>query len=157
VNMIAPQLEIVGERHAAPMAPMDAPSMKAMMRLGHNFKEFDSNSTVTIVLESQQPLGEAAHRYYDGIINQLKQDPEHVQHIQDFWSDRPTAAGVQSADAKGAYVILNLAGEQGTTLANESVEAVRKVVASAPAPPGVQAYVTGSTAHSYDEYMIGNA
>jgi putative drug exporter of the RND superfamily len=157
VNMIAPQLEIVGERHAAPMAPMDAPSMKAMMRLGHNFKEFDSNSTATIVLESQQTLGEAAHRYYDGIINQLKRDPEHIQHIQDFWSDRLTAAGVQSSDAKGAYVILNLAGEQGTTLANESVEAVRKVVDSAVAPPGVKAYVTGASAHSYDEYMIGNA
>ncbi|BDE15782.1 MULTISPECIES: MMPL/RND family transporter [Mycobacterium] len=157
VNMIAPQLEVVGERHAAPMAPMDAPSMKAMMRQGHNFKEFDSNSTVTIVLEGEHELGEAAHRFYDQIIAKLKKDPEHVQHIQDFWSDRLTAAGVQSADAKGAYVILNLAGEQGTTLANESVEAVRKVVASTQAPPGVQAYVTGSTAHSYDEYMIGNA
>lgn len=68
-----------------------------------------------------------------------------------------TAAGVQSADGKGAYVILNLAGEQGTTLSNESVEAVREVVARTPAPPGVKAYVTGSTAHSSDEYMIGNA
>ena len=157
VNIVAPQLEVVGERHAAPMAPMDAPSMQAMMRLGHNFKEFDSNSTVTIILEGQQELGEAAHRYYDSIIHQLEQDPRHVQHIQDFWSDRLTAAGVQSADAKGAYVILNLAGEQGTTLANESVEAVREVVDRTPSPPGVKAYVTGSTAHSYDEYMIGNA
>ena len=157
VNIVAPQLEVVGERHAAPMAPRDAPSMQAMMRLGHNFKEFDSNSTVTIILEGQQELGEAAHRYYDSIIHQLKQDPRHVQHIQDFWSDRLTAAGVQSADAKGAYVILNLAGEQGTTLANESVEAVREVVAQTPASSGVKAYVTGSTAHSYDEYMIGNA
>ena len=157
VNIVAPQLEVVGERHAAPMAPMDAPSMQAMMRLGHNFKEFDSNSTVTIILEGQQELGDAAHRYYDSIIRQLEQDPRHVQHIQDFWSDRLTAAGVQSADAKGAYVILNLAGEQGTTLANESVEAVREVVDRTPSPPGVKAYVTGSTAHSYDEYMIGNA
>ena len=157
VNIVAPQLEVVGERHAAPMAPMDAPSMQAMMRMGKNFKEFDSNSTVTIILEGQQELGEAAHRYYDSIIHQLKQDPRHVQHIQDFWSDRLTAAGVQSADAKGAYVILNLAGEQGTTLANESVEAVRQIVDRTPAPPGVNAYVTGSTAHSYDEYMIGNA
>lgn len=157
VNIVAPQLEVVGERHAAPMAPMDAPSMQAMMRLGHNFKEFDSNSTVTIILEGQQELGDAAHRYYDSIIHQLEQDPGHVQHIQDFWSDRLTAAGVQSADAKSAYVILNLAGEQGTTLANESVEAVREVVDRTPPPPGVKAYVTGSTAHSYDEYMIGNA
>jgi RND superfamily putative drug exporter len=157
VNIVAPQLEVVGERHAAPMAPMDAPSMKAMMRLGHNFKEFDSNSTVTIVLEGQQELGGAAHRYYDSIIRQLQQDARHVEHIQNFWADRLTAAGVQSADAKSAYVILNLAGEQGTTSANESVEAVRDVVDRTPSPPGVKAYVTGSTAHSADEYMIGNA
>ena len=61
--------------------------------------------------------------------------PQHLQHIQDFWGDPFTAAGAQSADAKGAYVMLNLAGDQGTTMANESVEAVRKVVAQTPAPP----------------------
>ncbi|HEY2503608.1 MAG TPA: MMPL family RND transporter, partial [Mycobacterium sp.] len=44
VNVIVPRLEVVGEAHSAPMAPLDAPSMKAMMLLGHNFHEFDSNS-----------------------------------------------------------------------------------------------------------------
>jgi len=157
VNTVVPKLEIVGEAHSAPMAPMDAPSMQAMMRLGHDFKEFDSNSTIMIVLEGQQPLGDAAHRYYDDIIRQLRQDPRHIQHIQDFWSDRLTAAGVQSTDAKAAYVMLNLAGNQGTTLANESVEAVRKVVNHTPAPPGVKAYVTGPAALSDDMHVIGNA
>lgn len=157
VNTVVPTLEVVGEAHSAPMAPVDAPSMQAMMRLGHNFKEFDSNSTVMVVLEGQQPLGDAAHRYYSDIIRQLRQDPEHVQHIQDFWSDRLTAAGVQAADAKGAYVMLNLAGNQGTTLANDSVEAVRDVVKRTPAPPGVKAYVTGPAALSDDMHVIGNA
>lgn len=157
VNVAVPQLEEVGEAHAAPMAPMDAPSMQAMMRLGHNFQEFDSNSTVTIVLEGQQELGPDAHRYYADIIGALKRDTEHVQHVQDFWSDRLTAAGVQSSDAKAAYAMLNIAGEQGTTLAMESVEAVRDIVDRTPAPPGVQAYVTGAAAHSHDEYTIGNA
>nr|WP_157139261.1 MMPL family transporter [Mycobacterium xenopi] len=157
VNVIVPRLEVVSEEHSAPMAPMDAPSMQAMMRLGHNFKEFDSNSTIMMVVEGQQPLGDAAHRYYDDIIRQLRQDPKHVQHIQDFWSDRLTAAGVQSTDAKGAYVQLNLAGNQGTTLANESVEAVRHVVERTPAPPGVKAYVTGPAALSDDMHVIGNA
>ncbi|GBE65039.1 membrane protein [Mycobacterium sp. MFM001] len=157
VNTIVPSLEVVGEAHSAPMAPMDAPSMKAMMRLGHNFKEFDSNSTIMVVLEGQQPLGDAAHRYYNDIVRQLRDDPEHVQHIQDFWSDRLTAAGVQASDAKGAYVMLNLAGNQGTTLANESVEAVRDVIKRTPAPPGVQAHVTGPAALSDDMHVIGNA
>jgi RND superfamily putative drug exporter len=157
VNVIVPRLEVVSEEHSAPMAPMDAPSMQAMTRLGHNFKEFNSNSTIMIVLEGQQPLGDAAHRYYNDIVRQLRQDPKHVQHIQDFWSDRLTAAGVQSADAEGAYVMLNIAGNQGQTLANESVEAVRHVVDRTPAPPGVKAYVTGPAALSDDMHVIGNA
>src|ERR1700761_6819568 len=157
VNVAVPTLEVVGENHSAPMAPLDAPSMKAMMRMGHNFKEFNSNSTVMVVLESQQPLGDSAHRYYDDIVRKLRHDTEHVQHIQDFWGDRFTAAGAQSADAKGAYVQANIAGNQGTTQANESVEAVRKVVDKEPAPPGVKAYVTGPAALSDDMHVIGNA
>jgi putative drug exporter of the RND superfamily len=157
VNVIVPRLEVVGEAHSAPMAPLDAPSMKAMMLLGHNFHEFDSNSTVMIVLEGQQPLGDDAHRYYDNLIRQLRADPKHIQHIQDFWGDRLTAAGAQSADAKGAYVMLNLAGNQGTTQANDSVDAVRKVIERNQVPPGVKAYVTGPAALSDDMHLIGNA
>jgi RND superfamily putative drug exporter len=156
VNTAVPKLEIVGEAHSAPMAPVDAPSMKAMMRMGHNFQEFSSNATVMIVVEGQQPLGEAAHRYYDNIVRKLRNDTTHVQHIQDFWGDRFTAAGAQSADAKGAYVQANIAGNQGTTQANHSVEAVRKVVKEEPAPPGVKAYVTGPAAMSNDMHVIGN-
>ncbi|BBY25489.1 hypothetical protein MSTO_56940 [Mycobacterium stomatepiae] len=131
--------------------------MKAMMRLGHNFKEFDSNSTIMIVLESQESLGPDAHRYYDNLIHQLQQDHNHIQHIQDFWGDRLTAAGAQSADGKGAYVMLNLAGNQGTTQANESVEAVRKVIEKNATPPGLKVYVTGPAAFSDDSHVIGNA
>src|SRR6202047_1876124 len=96
VNTIAPTLEEVGQAHASPMTPVDAPSMKAMMLMGHNFREFNSNSTVMIVLEGQQKLGDDAHRYYASIIQQLKQDPQHIQHIQDFWGEPFTAAGGQS-------------------------------------------------------------
>ena len=157
VNVIAPQLEVVGELHSAPMAPADAPSMIAMKRMGANFKEFDSNSTVMVVVEGQRPLGPDAHQYYDEIIRKLRQDPEHIQHIQDFWGDTLTAAGAQSADGKASYVMLNLAGEQGQTLANEGVQAVRKAIADTKAPPGVQAYVAGPAALTDDLHVIGNA
>ena len=157
VNVIAPQLEVVGELHAAPMAPEDAPSMIAMKRMGANFKEFNSNSTIMIVVEGQKPLGPDAHAYYDEIIRRLRQDPEHIQHIQDFWGDTLTAAGAQSPDGKASYVMLNLAGEQGQTLANEGVQAVRKVIEETKAPPGVQAYVAGPAALTDDLHVIGNA
>ena len=157
VNVLAPQLEVVGEMHSAPMAPYDAPSMVAMKRMGSDFQEFNSNSTIMIVIEGQQPLGQDAHAYYDEIIRKLRQDPEHIQHIQDFWGDTLTAAGAQSADGKAAYVMLNLAGEQGQTLANEGVEAVRKAIEETKAPPGVQAYVAGPAALTHDTHVIGNA
>jgi putative drug exporter of the RND superfamily len=157
LNVIAPQLEVVGELHSAPMAPEDAPSMVAMKRMGANFKEFNSNSTVMVVVEGQQALGPDAHKYYDEIIRRLRQDPEHIQHIQDFWGDTLTAAGAQSPDGKASYVMLNLAGEQGQTLANEGVQAVRKVIEDTKAPPGVQAYVAGPAALTDDLHVIGNA
>src|SRR3984893_14168503 len=34
VNVVVPQLEIVGEAHATSLAPMDAPSLQAMQRIG---------------------------------------------------------------------------------------------------------------------------
>nr|MDT0527067.1 MMPL family transporter [Streptomyces sp. DSM 41633] len=96
-----------------------------------------------IVLESDQPLGDEAHRYYSDLIRQLNADTRHVQHVQDYWGDPLTAPAVQSADDKAVYVQLNLAGNQGESLANESVEAVRGIVDRTPPPPGLKAYVTG--------------
>ena len=69
-----------------------------------------------IILESDKQLGERAHRYYDGLVKELQADPKHVQHVQNVWGDPLTAAGVQSRDGKAAYVQLNLAGNQGSTL-----------------------------------------
>ena len=156
VNVIAPQLEVVGEAHAVSLAPNDAPSMQAMKRIGADFKEFDSNSSAMIVLEGDQPLGADAHTYYDGLIDKLEADKKHVQHIQDFWGDPLTAAGSQSADNKAAYVQLYLAGNQGESLANESVTAVRDIVANSTPPPGVKAFVTGPAPLTNDQHHAGD-
>jgi putative drug exporter of the RND superfamily len=156
VNVISPQLEKVGEAHAVSLAPNDAPSMIAMQRVGSDFQEFDSNSSAMIVLEGDQPLGDAAHKYYDGLIDKLEADKKHVEHIQDFWGDPLTAAGSQSADNKAAYVQLYLAGNQGETLANESVEAVRDTVANTPPPPGLKVYVTGPAPLTSDQQSSGD-
>ena len=156
VNVISPQLEKVGEAHAVSLAPNDAPSMQAMQRVGKAFQEFDSNSSVMVVLEGDQPLGDDAHKYYDGLIDKLEADKYHVEHIQDFWGDPLTAAGSQSADNKAAYVQLYLRGNQGESLANESVAAVRDIVASSTPPPGIKAYVTGPAALTNDQHHAGD-
>jgi putative drug exporter of the RND superfamily len=157
VNVAVPQLEKVAEEHSAPMVPADAPSMKAMKRVGQNFREYDSNSSIMIVLEGHQALGDDAHRYYDELVHQLSQDRAHVQHVLNLWGDPLTAAGVQSSDAKAAYVMVNIAGDQGTKLANESVQVVRDIVGRSTPPPGVKAYVTGPAALTDALQIIADA
>jgi RND superfamily putative drug exporter len=127
-----------------------------MKRIGHVFSEFDSDSAVMVVLEGRAPLDGPAHRFYDELIRKLSQDHQHVEHVQDFWGDPLTAAGSQSPDGKAAYVQVFLAGRQGETLANQSVDAVRHIVAATPAPDGVRAYVAGPAAVTTDELEFGN-
>lgn len=155
-NTAVPQIEVVGQAQAVPMAAEDAPSTIAMNRIGKVFGEFDSNTSVMIVLEGDQPLGDEAHRYYDQVVALLKADTTHVEHVQDFWSDPLTAAGSQSADGKAAYVQVYLAGNMGEGLANESVEATKSIVESVPAPPGVTTYVTGPSALIADTHIAGD-
>ncbi|MCV7401926.1 MMPL family transporter [Mycobacterium fragae] len=155
-NIVVPQLEAVGEARAVSMSPEDAPAVQAMKRIGHVFREFDTDSAVMVVLEGRTPLDVAAHQFYHELIRKLSQDHKHVEHIQDFWGDPLTAAGSQSADGKAAYVQVFLAGRQGETLANESVDAVRRIVSTAPPPDGVRAYVAGPAAVTTDQLEFGN-
>src|ERR1700757_441285 len=141
-----PPLEQVAKEHSVSLSPIDAPSFKAMTRMGADFKESNSDSVAMIVLEGQQPLGDDAHRFYDRLIRQLADDPKQVQHIENFWGDPLTAAGAQSADGKAAYVSLDLAGDLGQSLANESVQAAGDIVARTPPPAGIKVYVTGPAA-----------
>ncbi|NMK60143.1 MMPL family transporter, partial [Staphylococcus capitis] len=127
LNIVTPSLDEVGKAHSVSMSPKDAPSMIAMMHTGKVFGEFDSDSSVMIVLEGEQSLGADAHRFYDQMVRDLRADTTHVQHVQDFWADALTAAAAQSSDGKAAYVQVYIAGDQGEALANESVEAVRHI------------------------------
>src|SRR6478609_6143755 len=151
-----PSLERVGEEHSVSLMPQDAPSVQAMTHMGKVFKESDSDSFAMVVLEGQQPLGDAAHQYYAGLVRDLRNDPKHVEHVQDLWGDRLTSSSVQSPDGKAAYVQLNLAGNQGTTLGDESVAEVRNIVNRTPPPPGVNVYVTGPAPLASDMQHSGN-
>jgi RND superfamily putative drug exporter len=156
VTIAVPPLEAVGREHSVSFDPSDAPSTQAIKRVGQVFREFDSDSFAVIVLERDKPLDDAAHHYYDNLVRQLKQDRTHVQHIDDFWGDPLTAAGVQSTDGEAVYVQVYLAGNQGSTLASESINAVRDIVAHTPRSPGVKAYVTGPEALIADQSEFGD-
>ena len=100
VNIIVPQLETVGQMRAVSMSPNDAPSMISMKKVGELFEEGDSDSSVMIVLEGQEALGDETHAFYDEMIEKLEADNAHVQSVQDFWGDPLTATGAQSNDGK---------------------------------------------------------
>ena len=155
-NAVVPQLEAVAKEQNVSLSPQDAPSLQAMKRMGKVFHEFDSDSVAMVVLEGDKPLGADAHQFYDTLVQKLSRDTKHVEHIQDFWGDPLTASGSQSADGKAAYVQVFLAGNQGGTLANQSVDAVRDIVDGTAAPPGVKAYVTGAAPLIADQFAVGS-
>ncbi|MGJ6121128.1 MMPL family transporter [Mycolicibacterium sp. Y3] len=157
LNTVVPQLEEVGKMRAVSMSPNDAPALIATKHVGKVFDEYDTSSSVMIVLEGQDKLGADAHTFYDEMVRKLRADTKHVQHVQDFWGDTLTAAGAQSIDGKAAYVQVYIAGDQGEALANESVGAVRDIVNNTPAPNGVKAYVTGPAATTTDQNAVGDA
>jgi RND superfamily putative drug exporter len=156
VSAGVPPLEQVEKDHSVSLSPKDAPSFDAMKRMGDDFKESNSDSVAMIVLEGEQPLGNDAHQYYNRLIRELKNDSTHVEHIQNFWGDPLTAAAAQSPDNKAAYVLIDLAGNLGHTLSNESVQSIENTVHRMPPPPGVKVYVTGPAAMTADMVSSGN-
>ncbi|CAM5717882.1 MMPL family transporter [Mycolicibacterium aubagnense] len=155
-NLLVPKLEVVGAHNAVSLSPQDAPSVIATKHIGVKFGEFDSDSVLMIIIESDQALGDSARQYYGDLVQQLKRDTAHIEHVQDFWGDRITSAGSESEDHKAAYVQVNLHGDQGSTQGVESVDAVRHIVERSQPPAGVQAFVTGQAALVADTNEAGD-
>ena len=153
-NALIPPLEEVGRIHNVAQSSQDSPALIASKRVGTVFGEYDSDSLVTLVLEGEAPLGAEAHRFADDLVARLEKN-DRVQHVQYFWGDPLTAAGSQSSDGKAALIQAYLVGDAGSSEANESVTAVRQIVADTPAPPGIKAYVSGPAALVADEFAVG--
>ncbi|OMC11507.1 RND family transporter [Mycolicibacterium fortuitum] len=156
-NTFIPQVEHVAEQLAGSMIPSYAPSQVAMLRIGEKFQESTSTSLTMLVFEADRPLDDGDHRYYDDLMNRLKQDPEHVQYVMDLWGKPITAAGAQSVDGKATFVLLRLAGNIGQLQANESVNAVRDIIAGDTPPPGLKVYVSGAAPLASDTLTIANS
>ncbi|MBP2454712.1 MMPL/RND family transporter [Mycolicibacterium lutetiense] len=156
LGAFVPSLDEVAATRSVPLSPTNSQSYQSMLNIGKVFQQYDSDSTAMVVLEGDDKLGAEAHKFYDEIVAKLNADDEHVQNVQDFWSDPLTAAGSQSVDGKSAYVQIFLNGSQGTSASHESVAAVRDIVASVPAPPGIKAHVAGNTVLNADTSVAGH-
>lgn len=156
-NTFIPKVEDVAAELAGPMIPTYAPSQAAMLHIGEKFQESTSTSLTMVVLEADHPLNDVDHRYYDDLMLRLKNDPKHVQYVMDLWGKPFSAAGAQSVDGKSTFVLLRLAGDIGQIQANQSVDAVRTIVAKDTPPPGVKAYVSGAAPLASDTLAIANS
>ena len=128
-----------------------------MLHIGEKFQESTSTSLTMVVLEADHPLDDRDHQYYDDLMQRLKDDPQHVQYVMDLWGKPITAAGAQSVDGKATFVLLRLAGDIGQIQANESVNAVRDIVAKDTPPPGLKVYVSGAAPLASDTLSIANS
>ena len=151
-----PKVEDVAAELAGPMIPTYAPSQVAMLHIGEKFQESTSTSLTMVVLEADHPLDDEDHQYYDDLMQRLKHDTQHVQYVMDLWGKPFSAAGAQSVDGKSTFVLLRLAGDIGQIQANQSVDAVRDIVANDTPPPGLKAYVSGAAPLASDTLSIAN-
>jgi transport protein len=156
-NTFVPKVEDIAAELAGPMVPTYAPSQRSMLHIGEKFHESTSTSLTMVVLEADHPLDDQDHQYYDDLMLRLKHDTQHVQYVMDLWGKPITAAGAQATDGKATYVLLRLAGDIGQIQANQSVDAVRDIVAKDTPPPGLKAYVSGAAPLASDTLSIANS
>ncbi len=156
-NAFMPKVESVAEELAGPMVPHYAPSQRALLHIGEKFHESNSTNLTMVVFEANRPLGDQDHHYYDDLMRRFERDTKHVQYVMDLWGKPFTAAGAQSVDGNSTYVLLRLAGDIGQIQANQSVNAVRDIVAKDAPPPGLKVYVSGAAPLASDTLNIANA
>jgi RND superfamily putative drug exporter len=156
-NTFEPKVEDVAMELAGPMVPHYAPSQRALLHIGAKFQESNSTNLTMVVFEANRSLGDQDHHYYDDLMRRFQRDTKHVQYVMDLWGKPFTAAGAQSVDGKSTYVLLRLAGDIGQIQANESVDAVRDIVAKDNPPSGLKVYVSGAAPLASDTLSIANA
>ncbi len=158
LSVAVPSLEQVSQDHTVSLAPMDAPSMKAMKTIGKDFQEFNSNSSAMILLESEQQLGPEAHHYYDDLMKKASRRhqarPAHPRFLGGRSVDR---RGISERRRQSRVRPIVPGRKQGESLANESIDAVSKIVNDNPPPAGIKVYVTGPTALSHDQHNAGDS
>ena len=143
-NVLVPSLDATTSANAGPLVGRDAPSSQAAILTGNEFKESNYTSVAVVLLQTKgRKLGDEDHRYYNELVRRLLQDTKHVQSVQDLWGKPVTMSGSQSADAEATTLTVRPTGDLGSATANDSIDAIRKIVEKLPKPNGLDAYVTG--------------
>ena len=160
-NVFVPSLDDVTAENAGPLVARDAPSAQAAIHMGNDFNESNYTSVAVLLLETNgRKLGEQDHQYYNELVRRLLDDTKHVASVQDLWGKPVTMSGPQSADAEATTLTVRPTGDLGSSQANESIDAIRDIVAKLPKPDGLSAYLTGpaplaaDTLHATDKSLV---
>jgi len=154
LNTVVPQLEEVGKLRAVSMSPNDAPSMIATKRVGEVFQEYNTSSSVMIVLEGHDTLGVDAHHFSTRSFRSSGRHQARPARPR-LRGDSFTASGAQSVDGKAAYVQVYIAAIKG----KPSPTSRWRQFAPSPTKPLLRrrkAYVTGPAATTADQNAIGD-
>jgi RND superfamily putative drug exporter len=156
-NVLVPSLDATTSANAGPLVGRDAPSSQAAILTGNEFKESNYTSVAVVLLQTEgRKLGDEDHRYDNELVRRLLQDTKHVQSVQDLWGKPVTMSGSQSADAEATTVTVRPTGDMGSATANDSIDAIRKIVEKLPKPNGLDAYVTGPAPLAADTLKASN-
>jgi putative drug exporter of the RND superfamily len=156
-NVLVPSLDATTSANAGPLVGRDAPSSQAAILTGNEFKESNYTSVAVVLLQTKgRKLGDEDHRYYNELVRRLLQDTKHVQSVQDLWGKPVTMSGSQSADAEATTLTVRPTGDLGSATANDSIDAIRKIVEKLPKPNGLDAYVTGPAPLAADTLKASN-
>ena len=137
-NVFVPSLDDVTADNAGPLVARDAPSAQAAIHQGNDFDESNYTSVAVLLLETEdRKLGEQDHQYYNEVVRRLLDDTKHVASVQDLWGKPVTMSGSQSADAEATTLTIRPVGDLGSSEANESIAAIRDIVAKVPKPDGL--------------------
>ena len=160
-NVFLPSLDDITADNAGPLVARDAPSAQAAIHQGNDFDESNYTSVAVLLLETtDRKLGEQDHQYYNEVVRRLLDDTKHVASVQDLWGKPVTMSGSQSADAEATTLTIRPVGDLGSSEANESITAIRDIVAKVPKPDGLTAYITGpaplaaDTLHATDSSLV---
>jgi RND superfamily putative drug exporter len=156
-NVLVPSLDATTSANAGPLVGRDAPSSQAAILTGNEFKESNYTSVAVVLLQTKgRKLGDEDHRYYNELVRRLLHDTKHVQSVQDLWGKPVTMSGSQSADAEATTLTVRPTGDLGSATANDSIDAIRKIVEKLPEPNGLDAYVTGPAPLAADTLKASN-
>ena len=156
LGLLAPSLDAVADKHSVSLAPQNSPAFHGMMNIGHVFKQFDSDSTAMVVLEGQDKLGDSAHQFYNQIVTKLHVGPGARGERPGLLERSADRCGLAESGRQGRLCAGLPRRRSGHRPQQESVAAVRNIVASVPSPPGVKAYVAGNTVLNADVSVAGH-